>query len=508
MFFFRGDKGAFGTTAAAVAAETQLSYVPTNTIFTSTGILNIGPVTTKYWLTPANSLGYTTGTNTAVRGYNLVGNPYACSIDWDQFGTGITGTNLKGGAAGTATMYVLDPITRTFGSYTSGNNGIGSSTFANNIIVSGQGFLVRATAAGASLTFNESAKLVSAQNIGSLLLMARHTVQAVQPQYLRLQFFSDSVNSEQTTIRFVGQGATNATLYNALHMGGSGGVSFSSLSADNENMGINTAKLPGTQSTVIGLNVNATANGTYIVKIRDRVAIPKLYDIWLMDAYKKDSVNLSVTNSYSVDVNKADSASFGSGRLTLVIRQNAALAYHLLDFTAHKTQTGHNVEVLWKTENEETYTNFTVERSNNNGKTFEVLGSVKSDGSGSYSFTDKDPDNKRNFYRLKQEDLNNNITYSKVVEVQYNNLNAWDKLRIFPNPATHTINLSIDERDDQKGYYDIRFMNSSGLVVRQIRSSQPEWQGNISNLMPGSYLVRVFNTKTQSLVGESKFVKL
>jgi sugar lactone lactonase YvrE len=507
LFFFRGDKKAFASTALAVAAETQLSYVPTGTTFTSTGVLNVGPVTTKYWLTPANSLGYTTGTNTAVRGYNLVGNPYPCSIDWDTFGSGITGTNLTGGAAGTATIYVLDPITRTFGSYTSGNNGIGSSTFATNIIVSGQGFLVRATAAGATLSFTESAKSVSAQNIGSLLLMARHTVQQVQPQYLRLQFFSDSVNSEQTTIRFVSQGATNATLYNALHMGGSGGVSFSSLSADNENMGINTAKLPGTQSTVIGLNVNATNNGTYIVKIRDRVAIPKLYDIWLMDAYKKDSVNLSVTNSYSVDINKADSASFGANRLSLVIRQNAALTYRLLDFTASKTQTGRNVEVQWKTENEENYTNFTVERSTNNGRSFDVLGGVKSDGSGSYSFVDKNPDNQRNFYRLKQQDLNNNITYSKVAEIQFNPY-AWDKLRIFPNPATHTINLSIDERDDQKGYYDIRFMNSSGLVVRQIKSSQPDWQGNISNLMPGSYLVRVFNTKTRNLVGEKKFVKL
>jgi hypothetical protein len=45
-------------------------------------------------------------------------------------------------------------------------------------------------------------------------------------------------------------------------------------------------------------------------------------------------------------------------------------------------------------------------------------------------------------------------------------------------------------------------------VVKQITASQPAWQGNISNLQPGTYLVRVINNKTQNLVGENKFVKL
>lgn len=35
-----------------------------------------------------------------------------------------------------------------------------------------------------------------------------------------------------------------------------------------------------------------------------------------------------------------------------------------------------------------------------------------------------------------------------------------------------------------------------------------EWQGNISNLRPGTYLIRVVNNRTGKLVGENKFVKL
>jgi hypothetical protein len=361
-------------------------------------------------------------------------------------------------------------------------------------------------AASGQLAFNEPAKLVSAQNTGSNLLISNPTDSVVQPQYLRLQFFQDSVNSEQTTIRFVSQTSTDTTIYNEAHFAGFSGVSFSSLSGNNENLGINTAKLPGKQSTVIRLYINATTGGAYQLKLRNLVGIPELYDIWLMDAYKKDSLNLR-TGTYSLEINKADSASFGNGRLSLVIRQNAALAYTLLDFTANETQSGRNVEVGWKTKNEQNNTKFTLERSTGNGKPFDVLGDVKSDGSGSYSFVDNHPGNQVNFYRLKQEDPNNNITYSKVVDIQFNPL-AWEKLKIFPNPASQIINLSVDEGNDQKGYYDIRFINSSGLVVRQIKSSKPDWQGNINNLMPGTYLIRVISTTTQNFIGESKFVKL
>jgi len=45
-------------------------------------------------------------------------------------------------------------------------------------------------------------------------------------------------------------------------------------------------------------------------------------------------------------------------------------------------------------------------------------------------------------------------------------------------------------------------------VVKEVISSQASWTGNISSLMPGTYVVRVMNNKTQSFVGESKLIKL
>jgi len=56
--------------------------------------------------------------------------------------------------------------------------------------------------------------------------------------------------------------------------------------------------------------------------------------------------------------------------------------------------------------------------------------------------------------------------------------------------------------------YRIRIVNNTGLIVKEVVSTQASWQGNIGNLLPGTYIVRVMNDKTQSFVGESKLIKL
>jgi hypothetical protein len=49
--------------------------------------------------------------------------------------------------------------------------------------------------------------------------------------------------------------------------------------------------------------------------------------------------------------------------------------------------------------------------------------------------------------------------------------------------------------------------NSSGLMVKQATSSQLTWQANISDLVPGTYIIRVFSAKDQAEIGNTKFVK-
>ena len=73
-------------------------------------------------------------------------------------------------------------------------------------------------------------------------------------------------------------------------------------------------------------------------------------------------------------------------------------------------------------------------------------------------------------------------------------------------PTSIVINLEMDP-DSKVSSYSIRIVNAFGTVVKESVSEQPSWHANISNLLPGSYLVQVTNNKDKSLVGTANFVK-
>ena len=317
----------------------------------------------------------------------------------------------------------------------------------------------------------------------------------INNQYLRLQLTGkDSTISEQTLIRFKDQAPLNyADDIDALYKPGSGGASLSTQSQDNLALCINSIPLPGAKSEVIKLNVNATASGLYTLSLRDLVAIPQLYDVWLIDAYKKDSLDMRQNKVYSFNIDKNDTTSFGSDRFSLAIRQNPAYAYRLLNFAASKTpNTNHQVEVTWTVVNEGNYTGFTVERSTDGGDTYIVLDGIKASGRGIYTFLDTSPAIGTNLYRLKQEDINNTISYSKIVAIQYSNINneqLGNKINIYPNPVSSNISLNITEASSNSGIYNIKFINTAGLIVHEATSSGLSCQGSTFNLQPGTYIL-------------------
>lgn len=523
LFFFRGDKS-----VASLAAETITSYIPTSTTLTESGTLNQGSITVKNWYTNSSNLLFTnTPGNSSVQGYNLVGNPYASSIDWDTYNTTAPGFGIYAPNVGNS-IYVLDPVSKQFGVYMA-NSGLPGTNNATHILVSGQGFFVVAQSTSASLTFNENAK-TTVQVTGPALLLGKPVANAIT-QYLHLKLSQklsqDSVQADEIYIRF-NNSATSKFLVNedAAQRPGFGIASLASMSSDGVPLSINTLKLPR-QNEAIALNVNAVNDGAYQLSMPDVNSIPALFDIWLLDAYKKDSIDIRNNPVYNFNIINSDSASFGSKRFSLVMRQNPSLALRLLNFTAAKVTNG--AQIVWKTANEENYTNFTVERSTDDGKTFDVLGGLLSSGLGTYSFFDKAPSMAANQYRLKLEDFNGNISYSKVITLLYSNLSnslTIKTVNIYPNPASDVINLSIAQNSNstsnssilQTGdliqannsgpLYDIKIISISGAIIKTTTSSQPNWQGNVSNLLPGTYIILVQNSNDKSLVGKNMFVKL
>jgi hypothetical protein len=465
LCFFRGSRSTvnpFSTATTPLAAT-----------LTATGTLNIGNITVNNWFAsplPNSNLSYTAAS--PFPGFTLVGNPYASAIDWDTFQTTSLATGgIYGTSAISPTIYELDPVSHNFGAYMAGSGGTGTNN-SSNIISSGQGFFAVATGTGAQLTFTESAK-TSTQNTGTNLLMGK-PVNLAGNQSLRVKLAKDASNAEDIVINFSSMATGKFTAAtDAEYIQGYGTVNLSGISQDNIKVAIHSMPLPKLQEQALKLYVTASASGNYTLALNEINALPRLYDIWLIDHYMKDSLDFRQYPVYNLGIDISDTSSFGNNRFTLVIRQNQAYAYRLLDFTAAKVADARQqVQVNWKTTNEGNYTTFTVERSTDGGKTYSVIGGATGTGLGNYGLVDKSPVTGLNMYRLQQEDINNTITYSNIVNIQFSpqssNLTV-NNVLVYPNPGGSTVNLAIQNQTADITSYSIRFMNSTANMARQCK---------------------------------------
>ena len=121
----------------------------------------------------------------ASHGYNLVGNPFPCAIDWDQGGW--TRTTLDG------SVWVYKDGS---GYLTRNSHGLGSLT--DGIIPASQGFFVRATASGAALTIPALARVHASQ------LFYKSTQKNSSDDQIAYAVFnvSDDENSDEVWIAF------------------------------------------------------------------------------------------------------------------------------------------------------------------------------------------------------------------------------------------------------------------------------------------------------------------
>jgi len=472
---------------------------PADAVLTANGLVNQGDVPVYLWFTPSQGAGYlsyTSSLGTSAAGYNMVGNPYACTIDLSKVLTDNAGTT------GIDNIYVLSPIgpSQSYAVYTL----YGSSSPSSYYAASGQGFIVHATGSASQLKFKETEKSATTQPTGAQLMMGTPKQEAaLTGLYLKLE--KDSLHYDYCGIYFRNDWSDAFENGDALYMSGNS-INMASLSSDGRTAAVNHLSTY-TNDNRIRLYTNAQLGGDYTLKIEGIRNIDTTYDIYLVDHYKQDSVNIRKTGAYAFSILKTDTASFGANRFVLAIHKNPAYAYRLLSFTAQQVAHSPHVQLIWKTQNE-LNNNFTVERSNDGGNTFAVAGGLQGTGAGLYGLTDKNAMDGQNLYRLKSEDINNNVTYSPVVEVMISPNGNAEKIRLYPNPATSTVNLDVLDKTTGNISYNITVSNSTGFIVKQVTSSQPKWQADVSALLPGTYLIRVVNSKTQSFIAESKLVKL
>jgi lysophospholipase L1-like esterase len=184
----------------------------------------------------------------------------------------------------------------------------------------------------------------------------------------------------------------------------------------------------------------------------------------------------------------------------------AALPVKLSRFTANLV--GERVDLNWETASESNNSHFVIERSADN-RDFKAIGKVKGKGNSStktqYSFSDKKPSPGKNYYRLKQVDLDGKSSFSQVIEVMQRP--AAHSIILYPVPATSVIHLKMvaDKKETIAVSIFDRFGNVKGSFEKKLDKGENVMNFPVSNLPTGNYLMQI---KGGSSISKRSFIKL
>ena len=186
-----------------------------------------------------------------------------------------------------------------------------------------------------------------------------------------------------------------------------------------------------------------------------------------------DGKKVYVANQYGSSISSISTATnrvtatipVGAGPISLgnfianVVTPCGALPVKILDLSAKNM--GHSNLLQWQTATELNTSHFIVQHSTN-GTSFTDIGTEKAIGSGanSYSFTDMQPANGINYYRLQSVDNDGASTYSKVVSA-FLTIND-SRLTIYPNPGKDNVTISGNH------IASVQVIDNMGRVVKVV----------------------------------------
>jgi hypothetical protein len=250
----------------------------------------ITPVATATTIKATGAIGQGTVTlNALVTGFNLLGNPYPSSIDWNAtgWGTARNATNVYDA------IYIYDPAvvaSNTSMTYPTYLNGVGTNG-GSNIIRSGQAFFVEA-AASASISFLEAYK--STTVTGGFFRSAL-------PEMMRVTYMQNNEHLDDIVIRYNDDAQSGFdSRFDARSMGGDANGLASFKNADR--LAIHTRPTAVGDDSV-ALSVRNTTTGNYQLKFSEMEGFAASTNITLLDKFlnvqydvKQDSiVNFEIT---------------------------------------------------------------------------------------------------------------------------------------------------------------------------------------------------------------------
>lgn len=143
---------------------------------------------------------------------------------------------------------------------------------------------------------------------------------------------------------------------------------------------------------------------------------------------------------------------------------------------------------------------FAVERSVDAGGAYRQIGTVHAAGNSAiprlYYFTDKDPQEGINLYRLKQIDLDHQFEYSKIISVRVKSSSTYYSTS--PNPAKGS--TSITTNSQRSVFVTVQLLDELGRLLKQqtgnISQSSPV-HFDLTGITPGLYLLRVVTPESK-----------
>ncbi len=192
--------------------------------------------------------------------------------------------------------------------------------------------------------------------------------------------------------------------------------------------------------------------------------------------------------------------------VSALLNQCGTLPIELLSFTGHN-EVIKNI-LKWTTASENNNEYFSIERSKDETG-FEKIGSVPGAGSSSstlsYSFTDANPYQGINYYRLKQVDFNGNSTYSQIIALMVGQPNHL-AINVYPNPASTVLNCELYSKEEEPVVIEVHDILGNVVIREEIKTVKGTNAKNldISSLAQGMYFMEINNRAKQTQV---KFVK-
>ena len=264
-----------------------------STLWNVRGTVNVGNVSAL--LLPVT---YTSSGTSSNDGWNLVGNPFPATIDWNA-ASGWVKNNLD------ATIYTRDNGTGT-GQFATWNGTTGTNN-GSRYVALGQGFWVKANAALPSLTLTENVKAAGIQTIffreSSLSNIIRVTLK-------------DSTLRDETVIHFREDASegfdTQADAIKLMN----GTFNLSSQLGDHQKLAINSLPLFAC-SKIVPLAIETIQAGSYQFNFSEFESFPDSVSIFLTDRFNNTKIDVRLNHSYNFAVTEATS-SYGLERFKII----------------------------------------------------------------------------------------------------------------------------------------------------------------------------------------------